>query len=79
MSKKIKVTKSDPPETTEILAEAIVKISDSMNSLVKSGLNEKAIILLIQGQPGVTLSRSDIKDVLDGLKQLKGFYCRKGS
>ena len=45
----IKVVKNeDKPETTEILAEAIVRIGSAMKQLENSGLNEHAIRVLIQ-------------------------------
>jgi hypothetical protein len=70
----IKVTKSDPPETKEILAEAIVRISDGFASLSKGGLNQDAIITLIQAKTKV--SKRDVVLVLDALTRLKGWYCR---
>ena len=71
---KVKVTKSDPPETTEILAEAIVKISNGMTALLDSGLNEQGIMILLRARTGLSLR--DIQKMLDGLRQLKGYYCR---
>ena len=73
---KVKVKKSEPPETTEILAEAIIKISDGMTALLDSGLNEQGVVVLLKARTG--LSQRDIMAVLNGLKQLKGYYCRKG-
>lgn len=70
----VKVTKSVPPETTEILAEAIVRIGDGFSSLQKSGLNKRAIVVLIQAE--TKLSQRDITAVLDALPRLKGRYCR---
>ena len=75
MASKIKVKKSEPPESTEILAEAIVRIGDAMNKLTKdSGLNERAIIILIQAE--TKLARRDIVVVLNALKRLRGWYCK---
>ena len=70
----IKVVKSDPPQTTEILAEAIVRIGDAAEKLNKSGLNRKAIEVLLHDVTG--LARRDIKAVLDALPRLRGWYCR---
>ena len=73
--KNIKVVKnSEKPESTEILAEAIVRIGSAMQALEKSGLNERAIIVLIQAE--TKLSQRDIKLVLDSLRKLKSWYCR---
>ncbi len=70
----IKVKKSDPPESTEILADSIVRISESLDQLSRSGLNHKAIVILIQAS--TKLSRRDIEAVLDAQKRLAGWYCK---
>ncbi|BAQ16070.1 hypothetical protein [Methyloceanibacter caenitepidi] len=70
----VKVKKSDPPETKEILAEAITRIGEGFDALQKSGLNKKAIIILIQAE--TRLSQRDIRTVLDALPRLRGWYCR---
>lgn len=70
----VKVKKSDPPETTEILADSIVRISEALDKLYKSGVNRKAIVILIQAQ--TKLSRRDIEAVLDAQKRLAGWYCK---
>lgn len=71
---KIKVTKSDPPESKEVLAEAIVRIGEAARTLQDSGLNERGVIALLHDKTGI--SKKVIKTVLDGLRQLKGWYCR---
>ena len=70
----IKVKKSDPPESTEMLADSIVRISDALTNLEASGVNRKAIVILIQAATKV--SRRDIEAVLDAQKRLAGWYCR---
>lgn len=70
----VRVVKSDPPETTEILAEAITNIGDAAVRLNKSGLNRKAIVILLQAE--TKLSRKDIETVLDALPRLRGWYCK---
>lgn len=65
MSVRIKVKKSDPPESKEVLALAVLKISDAMRHLLSSGLNRKAIIILIQAE--TRLSRRDIATVCHNL------------
>ena len=70
----VKIIKSDPPESKEILAEAIVRISDGFSMLQKSGLNARAIAVLVQAE--TKLSMRDIRLVLDSLPRLKGWYCR---
>lgn len=44
---KVRVTKSEPPESTEILAEAIVRIGQGFERLKLSGLNQRAIVILL--------------------------------
>ena len=70
----VKVVKSKPPESTEILARAIVEISDGFAKLMKGGLNQRAIIVLLQAE--TRLPQRDIKIVLDAISRLKGWYCR---
>lgn len=71
----VRVKKSEKnPETTEILAEAITNISAALTRLGNSGLNERAIIILVQAE--TRLPSRDIKDVFSALKRLKGWYCK---
>lgn len=70
----VKVTKSEPPESTEIMAASITKISDGFAAMMRGGLNQKAIIILIQAE--TKLSQRDIKTVLDAIPRLKGWYCK---
>jgi len=72
-----KITKSDPPESTELLASSIVKISTAMDKLLKEpgGLNNEAIVLLLHDCTKV--GKPDIRAVLKALPQLRGYYCRK--
>ena len=85
MSIKIKKNK-EKPETTEILAEAIIKISNAIEKLSKeSGLSENALIVLIQdnceyiqsGYSRAKPSKNIVRNVLKSMKTLKGYYLRK--
>ncbi len=71
----VRVKKSEPPESTELLADSIVRISRALDKLYASGVNRKAIVILIQA--ATKLSRRDIEAVLDAQKRLAGWYCRK--
>lgn len=73
-SKRISVKKSDPPESKEILAEAIVRIGASMKKLGDSGINETGIIALVHDH--TKQPKKTIKLVLNSLRQLEGWYCR---
>ena len=71
----IRVKKSEvKPESTEILAEAIVRISESMEKLLASGVNMNAILILVSHD--TKIGKSTIKKVFDSMKRLKGWYCR---
>ena len=70
----VKVVKSDPPESTEVLAEAIVRMGKAMKALQESGLNEDAIVVLVQAKTGI--SKKVIKEVFGALRRLEGWYCR---
>lgn len=74
MAENFKIVKSDPPESKELLASAIVKISEGFDALQASGLNRDAIIVLLHDQ--TKLAKRDIRLILDGLKKLRGWYCR---
>jgi hypothetical protein len=65
---------SAPPETKEVLADAILKISVGVTSLIDSGLNRKAIVVLLRDATG--LGKRDIEMVLDALKNLSRDYTR---
>jgi hypothetical protein len=69
-----RIVKSDPPETPEILAEAIVRIGAGFATLEKSGLNRRAIVLLLQDYTKV--GKRDIELILAALPKLRGYYCR---
>ena len=62
------------PVDRQTLAEAIVRVSDGMRKLTGSGLNRKAIIVLLQHSTKV--SNKQITAVLDGLDELAKEYTR---
>lgn len=72
-----KVTKSDPPESTELMAASIVKISEAMGKLLSEpgGLTTEAIVLLLHDRTKV--GKPDIRAILEALPQLRGYYCRR--
>lgn len=74
MTARVKVKKSEPPETKEILAEAIISLGKAANKLQASGINKKAVIILLQAH--TKLPQRDIKLILDSLPQLERWYCR---
>ena len=64
----------DKPESKEILAEAVVRISKALTALKEGGLNDEAIIVLVKDQ--TKLSKRAIRDVFWALRRLRGWYCR---
>lgn len=58
----------------ETLERAIVKISESVQALRKSGLNERAIVTLLADSTKV--SKRTIETVLEGLDGLRARYLR---
>jgi hypothetical protein len=84
---KIRIVKNkEEPESTPVLADAILKISDALETLSKSDLNERAIIVLtIDACERIVLvnygtkrkpSYKEIKAILDAMKQLKAWYLK---
>ena len=72
---KIKVVKNaENPESTEVLASAIVRIGEAMEKLKNSGLNEKAILVLVHDHCKV--AKRDIKLVFDSMRKLRAWYCK---
>lgn len=75
MKSNIKVVKNvKKPEPTEILAEAIIRIGENFEKLQKSGLNKRAIVVLVYDY--TKIPKRDIELVLESLAKLKGWYCR---
>jgi hypothetical protein len=60
------------PVTPKVLAKAIISISFSMKKLLKSGLNRRAVIALIQDT--TKLGKNEISRVLDSLDDLARMY-----
>lgn len=70
----VKVAIGDPPIKKEILAESIVRIGQEIGALNKSGLNRRAIIILLADLTRV--KRDDIAAILDAIPELQARYCK---
>ncbi len=68
----VSVRQGDEEVPREILADAIVKIGEGFERLSKSGLNRRAIVVLVRDASGVT--KGDVHKVLDALENLRGLY-----
>lgn len=62
----------DHIRTKKVLAKTIAEMSDALNVIQLSGLNERAIIVLLEDATKV--SKRTIKKVLDGIHQLRADY-----
>jgi hypothetical protein len=66
--------------STEVLADAIVSLSENVERLLKGPLNEKALVILIQDAMGgrAVISKDMISSVLHNTAALKDIYVVKG-
>lgn len=72
-TKTISITqKKDNPIPKEVLATEICHLSDNVNKLILSGLNENAVIALLKDATGIP--KTKIKAVLTGLSELRANY-----
>jgi hypothetical protein len=55
------------------LTQAIMQISGSLEALLKSGLNRRAIIVLLHDETGV--NKREITKIIDSLPKLKDWFC----
>ena len=63
------------PVEKNILAQAVVRISEAASDLRRSsGLNDRALVLLISASSKV--GKPDVEAVLRSLENLKRDYCR---
>lgn len=79
-AKNIKIIKNEEnPETPELLASSLIKISEAFEKLSgKGNLNNDALAALLKNMRGCSqLSKEDILLVLENLPKLKGYYIRK--
>jgi hypothetical protein len=72
------IKNEDEPETPEILASSILKISEGFMTLKKVGLTDRAIATLLKGMTGMNdVPVSAIYLVLANLPKLSSYYIRK--
>lgn len=75
----MRIIKSEPdPETPELMAASIVKISEAMTRLAgQGGVTEDGIAALIRNMKGNSeLRKEDIMLVMESLKRLRSYYIR---
>jgi hypothetical protein len=64
----------EPPVEKIVLATAILKISNAVEELRRSGLNEKGVIVLLSDRSGY--GKGLCRDLLRSLAELQKVYCR---
>jgi len=63
----------DRPIETKVLAQSIIDMSKAMKALLASGLNKKAIIILVAAHSGIQ-NKTTVTAVLDALETLAQAY-----
>ncbi len=71
------VVKNEPPKVAapQILADAIVKVSNAADLLLRSELTEKALLILLSHSSGVP--QKTVKIVLQSARDLAKDYVRR--
>lgn len=79
MVRNIRILKNDEqPETPELLADSIVRISKAFGQLSEQGLTTNGIVVLLKGMKGMNeVSVPSIRLVLENLPKLASYYVRK--
>lgn len=65
------------PVPVEILAESIKTIAENMRKLRSGPLNDRALLLLIQGASRGKVGQREIKNVFEAIDNLERTYLRR--
>lgn len=78
MPRNIKVKKNEEnPETPEVLAASIIKISRAFEILMTQELKQDALVALLRDMPGMAgIGKGEINLVLSNLKRLRSYYIK---
>ena len=71
------VQNAEKPEPLEVIADAIIKVSDGFAELHRSRLTQRAVLVLLHDMIGPGVRKSDIKTVLEAAPQLKSYFIKK--
>lgn len=74
MGVKVEQKKDEPPVERVVLATAIRDIGEAARKLRQSGLNRRAVVLLLAESSKVP--RGAVNAVLDAIEQLERDFCR---
>jgi hypothetical protein len=66
---------ADAPVAAEIIAQAIIDISDAAKRLNNAGLKRRAVVALIHDVSGI--AKRDIEIVLNNLESLREQWCTR--
>lgn len=69
----VKVNEQNP-EPLEILAKAIIDLSDGLNKTLDSKLTKRAIVALLKDSTG--LPKGEIETILNAISELKKAYTK---
>lgn len=73
--KKVKVIQDpEQPVEKEVLAQAIIKISEASDALSRSGVNRRGVVALIHDY--TKLNKGVIEAVLEALRDLRATYAK---
>jgi hypothetical protein len=78
----VKVVQKDEKNPTvhvEVIAEAILRMSDGIKKLRSGPINDTGLMLLIQHAAPRSLSIVNIRAVLDGIQSLEKTYLKNSS
>ena len=71
---KVVQAENQEPVATEIIAQSIKKVSDGIKAMDRSGLSEKAIILLLRDASGC--GKREVENILWALRNLEKLYLK---
>jgi len=78
MAKPVNIVQKPETEVpAEVLADAIVAISQGVRKLRAGRLNDRALVLLIQHAAPSPINQRDVKSVLGAIDDLERQYIRK--
>lgn len=72
---RVRVAKSDPPETMEVMAQHIASISRMAREMRDGRLAEEAVVILLHHKTKVPMKA--IRVILNGLRQLESWYLKR--
>jgi hypothetical protein len=66
----------ETPQSIEVIAQAVINVSEAMRKIRGGRLSDRAIVLLIQDTCSGSVTQTDIKKVLDACEVLGARYTK---